>query len=85
MGKKLVLIDRTKGAVFSAMLGLLLGSSRTKTKKEKVMKKKAVAEVVSIRRQAALDAWVTRREKAQKRSDAARKAWKTRKASNSQQ
>jgi len=81
MGKKIKLMDNTDG-MFGAMLGLLLGSPRTTTKKGKVMKKKAVAEVVSVRRQAALDAWVTRREKAQKRSDAARKAWVTRRSSN---
>jgi len=79
MGRKIVLTDKTDG-MFGAMLGLLLGSPRTKTKKERIMKKKAVAEVVSVRRQAALKAWETRRDNAKKRSDAARKAWQTRRA-----
>jgi len=76
---KIKLVDKTDG-MFGAMLGLLLGSPKTKTRKERIMKKKAVAEVVSVRRQAALKAWETRRENAKKRSDAARKAWQTRRA-----
>lgn len=76
---KIKLVDKTDG-MFGAMLGLLLGSPKTKTRKERIMKKKAVAEVVSVRRQAALKAWETRRAQAKKRSDAARKAWQTRRA-----
>jgi hypothetical protein len=77
MGRKIVLTDKTDG-MFGAMLGLLLGSPRTK--KERIIKKKAVAGTISVRRQAAIKAWETRRAKAKRRSDAARRGWRTRRA-----
>jgi hypothetical protein len=78
MGRKIVLTDKTDG-MFEAMLGLT-SLPKVRTRKERIIKKKAVAEIVSVRRQAALKAWETRRAQAKKRSDAARKAWKTRRA-----
>lgn len=65
---------------FEEKMGLLLEQRKTKTRKERIMKKKAVASTVSVRRQAALKAWETRRAQAlaRKRSEAARKAWETR-------
>lgn len=76
MGRKIVLTDKTDG-LFGTMLGLLL---RPGTRKERIIRKKAVAGGISVRRQAAIKAWETRRANAKKRSDAARKGWRTRRA-----
>jgi len=77
MGRKIVLTDKTDG-LFGTMLGLLLESSGTR--KERIIRKKAVAGTISVRRQAAIKAWETRRIKAKKRSDASKKGWQTRRA-----